>query len=260
LKFTATELRHYYRNVEIQEGPWRFSRKHFRLENLNGKWVKLNHFENRINGRELSKHLVKYVPSHVYMSATDWLFPERVGPKHKARFAVPIGGEFVVDVDSYLKSRPHRHVYDPLWKVCEGCLAISRDLGLTLCDRILENYSQIEIVFSGRRGFHVHVLDFNYRDWGRPNPRNPLKAMSDARFKYALQILPDHDWDHPNFIVSVDPMRVVTVPGTLNADTGLVCIDVGGVGDLADLSIQSLLGRSKPIAQIWETFEELRLP
>jgi hypothetical protein len=55
-------------------------------------------------------------------------------------------------------------------------------------------------------------------------------------------------------------MRVVTVPGTLNADTGLVCIDVGGVGDLADLSIQSLLGRSKPIAQIWEPFEELRLP
>jgi DNA primase catalytic subunit len=113
LKFTATELRHYYRNVEIKEGPWRFSRKHFRLETLNGKWVKLNRFENRINGRELSKHLVKYVPSHVYMSVTDWLFPERVGPKHKARFAVPIGGEFVVDVDSYLKSRPHRHIYDP---------------------------------------------------------------------------------------------------------------------------------------------------
>jgi hypothetical protein len=66
------------------------------------------------------------------MSVMDWLFPERVGLKRKARYAVPLGGEFVVDVDSYFRSRPHRHIREPVWNVCLGCLEISKDLALTL--------------------------------------------------------------------------------------------------------------------------------
>jgi DNA primase catalytic subunit len=31
-------------------------------------------------------------------------------------------------------------------------------------------------VFSGRRGFHIHVLDFSYKDWTYYNERNPIKA------------------------------------------------------------------------------------
>jgi DNA primase catalytic subunit len=104
------------------------------------------------------------------MSVTDWLFPERVGPKRKARNAVPIGGEFFVDVDSYLRHRLHRH-FKSACGVCEGCLEISKHIALEVCDEILENYSNLVVVFSGRRGFHIHVLDFDYRDWARPNPR-----------------------------------------------------------------------------------------
>jgi len=89
------------------------------------------------------------------MSVTDWLFPDRVGPKRKAHHALPIGGEFVVDVDSYLARYLHRHIVSPVSLVCADCLEASKHLTLDLCDRILENYSRIGIIFSGRRGFHI---------------------------------------------------------------------------------------------------------
>ena len=244
------QVRRFYQHTELKGEPWNFSRKHFRVETLNGVWVKLNRLENRLNPEELRGYLARYVPGHVYMSVTDWLFPERVGPKHKARSAVPIGGEFAIDVDSYLGRRAHRHSISPVTGVCEGCLEVSKHLALELCDRVLDHYSRVQVVFSGRRGFHVHVLDFSYRDWAKPNMGNPLKAMAAARFRYALQVYGRH-WDRSHFILSVDPMRVVTVPGTLNVDSGLICLNVGGAGDLEALDIWGLLERASPVSEIW---------
>jgi hypothetical protein len=87
------------------------------------------------------------------MSITDYLFPERVGRKYKAKYAVPMGGEFVVDVDSYLYQRIHRHFMDSQLEVCAGYLEISKHLALDICDHIAANYRNVQIVFSGRRGF-----------------------------------------------------------------------------------------------------------
>jgi hypothetical protein len=46
-------IRRAYQRLPLIEGPWRFSRKHFRVELLNGVFVKLNRFENRISVKEL---------------------------------------------------------------------------------------------------------------------------------------------------------------------------------------------------------------
>lgn len=92
-------IRRAYQRLPLQKSPWRFSRKHFRIQLLNGVFVKLNRFENRINLCELRRYLFKYAPRHAFMSVTEYLFPERVGRKYKAKYAVPIGGEFVVDVE-----------------------------------------------------------------------------------------------------------------------------------------------------------------
>ena len=55
-------IRRAYQHLPLTEGPWRFSRKHFRIELLNGVFVKLNRFENRINAWELRRYLFKYAP------------------------------------------------------------------------------------------------------------------------------------------------------------------------------------------------------
>jgi hypothetical protein len=134
----------------------------------------------------------------------------------KAKYAVPIGGEFVVDVDSFMRKRWHHHCWHPQYAVCEGCLDISKHLTLELCDRIASNHRDVQIVFSGRRGFHIHVLDFNYRDWAFPNPHNPVKAMAAARYKYASKVLPGTVWDTSHFIVSVARARFQPVMVTLS--------------------------------------------
>ncbi len=56
----TSEIRAFYRKMMFRGKIWNFSRKHFRLETLNHLWVKLNRFENRLNGRELKKYCVKH--------------------------------------------------------------------------------------------------------------------------------------------------------------------------------------------------------
>ena len=139
MRLSVAEIRRFYIRVDFNRYDWRFRRKHFRIETLNGKWVKLNK-QRPINVTRMRKALQKYVPRHAYMSITDYLFPERVGRKYKAKYAVPMGGEFVVDVDSFMRKRGHHHSWHPQYEVCEGCLDISKHLTLELCDRIASNH------------------------------------------------------------------------------------------------------------------------
>jgi hypothetical protein len=66
-----------------------------------------------------------------------------------------------------------------------------KDLILTdkTCDSVSKDYKDIRVVFSGRRGFYMHVLDLNVEDWKRYNVSNPLKSHKVARFLYSLELL-----------------------------------------------------------------------
>ncbi len=55
-----------------------------------------------------------WLASHAFMSITEYLFSEQMGRKYKAKYAVPIGGEFVIKVDSRLRRRIHNHFIDPV--------------------------------------------------------------------------------------------------------------------------------------------------
>jgi DNA primase catalytic subunit len=125
------------------------------------------------------------------------------------------------------------------------CLYISKKLTLHICDVIEENYKDIQIVFSGRRGFHIHVLDFNLRDWTYYNDRNPIKSHEVARFKYTSHLaFSRYGFNRPHFIVSTDPMRIIAVPNSLNGISGLRCLPIGEQRALERLSIESLVERA----------------
>lgn len=259
---STSEIRTYYKNAPLEvPGWWKLSRKHFRIETLNHRFLKLNKFENRINLRELRGYCVKYVPIHVYFSVLNWLFPERVGKKYKGRYAVPVGGEYVVDIDSYLAGSGHhiRH-YAGRLNVCCGCVENSRILTVQICERIEEYYSKIAVVFSGRRGFHIHVFDFNLRDWTRYDQRNPIKSHEVARLKFTSHLaLESCAFDRHHFILSVDPMRVMSVPSTLNAEAGLTCLYVGDRKDLEACTARTVIERSNPALHIYGYPEPARL-
>lgn len=227
-------------------GLWNLSRKHIRLQTIDGKFLKLNHFENRINARDLKFYCFKLRPVHVYFSVLNWLFPERVGRKCKARYAIPLNGEYIVDIDSYLAQFPHVHRYDREWGICERCLNQSRISTLYLIEVLEKYYNKFAVVFSGRSGFHVHVLDFNFRDWVSYREDNPIWCHSASRFRLTRLLNKQVQvFDRYHFNVSVDPMRMITVPNTINGETGLRCTYLGDGKAFAKLTIPDIINCSK---------------
>jgi len=241
------EIQRFYLDYPLQVPClWNLSRKHFRVSLGEGRFVKLNKFENRLNGRDLKFYCWQLRPRHVYFSVLNWLFPERVGKKYKARYCVPLNGEYVIDVDAHLILFTHKHKVDDHWYVCNECLDMAKRMTLQLCEIIQRYYSRIAVVFSGCAGFHVHVMDFDYHDWGSYRERDPIWCHSASRFKFTKLLQKQtHVFDRAHFTVSVDPMRVVTVPNTLNGKTGLICRFIGSPKNLETLSIPEILELSK---------------
>jgi len=84
----------------------------------------VNRTRPRHSVKSLAAFCYKYAPAHLYMSILEWLMPERVKEKRKSNRAYPMGGEFVVDVDSMNVWIPHDHYYLPD-NLCLGCLESS---------------------------------------------------------------------------------------------------------------------------------------
>jgi hypothetical protein len=70
---------------------------------------------------------VKYVPAHVYMSVMDWLFPERVGKKYKAKYCVPVNAQYVLDIDAYTRQK-YNWFHFCENKTCLDCLGLAKRL------------------------------------------------------------------------------------------------------------------------------------
>jgi len=89
-------------------------------------------------------------------------------------------------------------------------------------------------------------MDFDYHDWASYTQEDPILCHSASRFKFTKLLQKQtHVFDRAHFTVSVDPMRVVTVPNTINGKTGLVCRFIGTPKDLEILNISELLDMSK---------------
>lgn len=225
---------------------WILGKKHFRFCMRDGHFVKLNHFKNSLTANDLQFYCWRFRPIHVYFSVLNWQFPERVSKKCMAPCSVPLNGEYVIDVDSHLMLFKHEHKVDDHWLVCEHCLGMAKTLTLQLCDIVKKYYSKVAVVFSGCAGFHVHVMDFNYWDWVQYHWHDPIWAHAAARHKFTRLLQKQtRVFDKAHFTVSVDPMRIVTVPNTVNGKTGLRCSFVGTPTDLELLSIPEMLERSK---------------
>lgn len=192
------------------------------------------------------------------MSVLNYLMPERVGEKHRANRAYPMGGEYVVDVDLHLFWRPHYH-YTGIDGICGRCLTISKDATLRVVDKINENYSDIHIVFSDKKGFHVHVWDFDVNDWTHYDEDNPIKSHEVARFLYTKHIKgATGGFDDSHFKLSCDPMRMITFPESLNARTRLICSYLGTPSDFARKPVIEILRESRALRYFHEaSFQSL---
>jgi len=233
-------LRGFKDTAKSDEWPYVW-RKQYKIRTREGHFMKLNRLRNRLNFRSLLGFSVRYTPLNLYMSVLNWLMPERVGRKNTANRALPFSGEYVVDIDNPSLMRS--------WGGVEGFsvsgLQLAHDKTLAIIDKIRENYSDIRIVFSGRRGFHIHVLDFKVRDWTEYSEEDPIKSHEVARFLYTRYLqMAIGEISKYHFTLSTDPMRVMTVPGSLNGRTGKICFLVGDSHDFERLTLEEVINKS----------------
>lgn len=170
--------------------------------------------------------------------------PDRVSEKSKANRAYPIRGDYVVDVDVPQLWRPWNGYATN--NIYPSGLQIAYDKTTAILDKIQENYSDIRVVFSGKRGFHIHVRDFKVRDWTHYDPANPIKSHEVARYAYTLYLQSAlGKFSRYHFILSSDPMRIMTLPNTLNGNTGLVCFEVESPSDFEVLTMEKVVQKSE---------------
>lgn len=91
-------------------------------------------------------------------------------------------------------------------------------------------------------------MDFSHRDWTFWDEGDPIKSLEVARFKYNRHLASYcYGFNRAHFIVAANPLRVVSLPYSLNGKRGLICIPVGDRKSLEKLDIESLLARASPI-------------
>jgi DNA primase catalytic subunit len=207
-------IRRYYAESTNLWLPPRSSFRQFRFflkaENGNVRVVKI---KDRITSiTTLRRWLVRFAPLHAYYTTATWLDPQNLGPKDlrenspgfQFSYNVFLSQELYFDVD------------------VAGSLEEAKKWTLKLKECLEEEYSfrSILCVYSGNKGFHLHVYDFDLSKW---IPRvSPLPTMRELQTQEAkVRIVNDlmerglvFDAD-----VTIDTRRIIRLPGTINGKT-----------------------------------------
>jgi DNA primase catalytic subunit len=163
-----------------------------------------------------------------YCSLARYLFPWRVGPIYRLHRAYPMGTDFGIDVDGYMARLPLRRLVRASF--FEDEVENARLLALEALDAVKQNYSEVKTVFTGRRGYQLWILDFDWRDWVGREPRTLrelvwLMALGKAR--YARVVAAQLSWiDEAHLEVMEDLTRLFALPGTIDGRTGLAVVEV----------------------------------
>jgi len=215
-------LRAYYARASLWLPP-RPTFRQFRvaLDRPDGRprFVKI---DDRVRSSEvLRRWLLRLAPSHVYFTTSRWLDPQRLGPaplrQRKAGYAIAhnvlLGQELYFDIDAP----------GDLDGAREDASALLRFLKA-------EGLRDLALVYSGSKGFHVHAYDFEPRFLPRlpEDPRKREAATQAARADLVTRIV--RAGIGIDVEVTMDPRRILRLPGTIHGKTFNICEFVDPAG------------------------------
>lgn len=209
-------LTDYYRRAELWLPP-RPTFRQFRIarETVDGRRPAFRKIDDRVKDVDtLRRWLVRLGPSHVYFTTSRWLDPQRLGPRdlkgkragYQTAHSVFLGQELYFDIDA-----PGD---------LPGAIADAHALFDFLRAEGLED---LRLVYSGNKGFHVHAYDFEQKFAPR-FPEDPAEregAAQSARADLVRRIVSAGigiDVD-----VTMDPRRILRLPGTVHGKTFNIC-------------------------------------
>jgi len=192
--------------------PPRPASHHYRFELFSGHFFRLR--KSIRFKRALRKEIIRSEPKNVYFTPNEWLDPIRLRENSDILISSPL----YLDID-----------YQKLPKKSFSC-AFSMTKKLIKHVRRVRNRLPSWIVFSGKRGFHIYY--WHWDDVSKlERPQDRLEE-----FKRNREVLMRDLEKHGIIVdrqVTVDPWRILRLPGTLHGETGFVAIKIDRLEDFS---------------------------
>jgi DNA primase catalytic subunit len=169
-----------------------------------------------VNVETLRRWLTKFAPAHVYYSTGRWLDPQNLGPKelgpgspgYQFAYNVFLSQELYFDID----------VPDDLDEAKRWTTKLRESLEREY------GFRDVLLVYSGNKGFHLHVYDFDLADWVREISPHP--AVRESQTQEVKAEMVNHLMDLGLVFdadVTVDTRRILRLPGTVHGKTFNIC-------------------------------------
>jgi hypothetical protein len=173
----------------------------------------------------------KEPPLRVYMSQLEWLTPDEIGAKDLRDIC--LGTDFLVfDVDG-----TNLHSQHFIYKngLCRECIQQTKEETIHLAEYLETKfgYSNFFVVFSGRKGFHLYVLDYGRI---RTDQKFVEYKEQERRRKIVERIKKAGISIDEN--TTIDTRRVIGIPSTLHSFTGLPLYAIGDIKKLERFRIK----------------------
>lgn len=194
----------YYMRAPLFEPPF-FQNREFGVV-IKGEWHRYLQFDNL---EKLRAYLIEKAPQHVYFSIAKYKYPDAEKANREW-----IGSDIAFDIDhDKLKNPTLQEAKKQSLKLIR---ILRRDFGL----------EDLLWVFSGSRGYHVHVRDLCIQQLMNPERREIADCFQEflpgRKHKDGSPIL-NRKHVQIDAPVTCDYTRLMRLPGTIHGGSGLVC-------------------------------------
>jgi DNA primase small subunit len=161
--YVRSRFREHYERVEVR-APEEIERREWGLGGWERK-IEVRHLKID-SAQELRSRLVREAPLFISYSVAYYEFPD-MRPMERKNW---LGADLVFDLDSDHLELPCKSRHGAKW-VCDECLGAVKEESVKLIEQFLIpdfgfSKDEIEVNFSGNRGYHVHVRDKSVRGLG----------------------------------------------------------------------------------------------
>jgi len=193
---------------------------HFRFRTFNGEWI--TPVDKRIrNAHILQKNVFHprvFPPRDIFYSVLRWLDPKALGTSGVRNYC--LGGPLVFDIDVKLpKNLP----------LDESLLNEAKYQAVQLMEKFRDEFSltDFKCVFTGRKGFHVYIYDYETLFLEEWNCSLEMREEFEKRKRKEIVLFLQNHGIKFDYNVTLDTKRIIRLPGTLHGETGLLCKHIG---------------------------------
>jgi len=202
--------------------PWfpeGFKWRQFRFMTFEGVWIKIPRPKRRIRSKTKLASIIRSIaPKHAFYTALKFLDPSTLGPREVPAYC--LGGDLVFDID--VLSDPTRIATDQY--------RVAANYTLQLTDILRElGYEDFFIVFTGFKGFHLHVPNFDPYEFLGIQPSEILRTEAEIKARKQIAELIASKNIPIDQEVTRDIKRIVRLPDTLHGKTGLLALVLDNV-------------------------------